>query len=94
MSDSPDTNLSSAYRRAGQDFLAGDLESMFRVLKTDEDIALHNHMVKKMVRMVGQDKAQVNLFYRTVAHRLLQKKTKRSFLKLLGEVITSERTEL
>ena len=88
----PDTSLSNAYRRAGNDFLAGDLESTFRVLKTDEDIALHNHMVKKIIRMVGQDKAKANYFYRSLAHRLLEKRAKRGFLKMLSEVLTGERT--
>lgn len=85
--------LSSAYRRAGNDFLAADLECMFRVIKTDEDIALHNVTQKKVFEMIGEDKEQVNLFYRTVAHRLLQKRAKQSFLKMVSEVLIGERTE-
>ncbi len=91
---SQDTNLSSAYRRAGSDFLASDLECMFRVIKTPEDIAMHNVIQAKVFKMVGQDKAKVNMFYRRLAHRLLKKRAKRSFLKQLSEVLIGERTEL
>ena len=79
--------LSDAYLRAGHDFLAADLECMFRVIKTPEDIALHNVIQKKVFEMVGQDKAKVNMFYRNLAHRLLQKRAKQSFLKQLSEVL-------
>ena len=68
-----DNLLSQAYRRAGNDFLASDLECMFRVIKTPEDTALHNVMQKKVFEMVGQDKAAVNMFYRQLAHRLKKK---------------------
>ena len=85
-----DKLLSDAYRRAGSDFLAGDLECMFRTLKTPEDIALHNVIADKVFKMVGQDKADVNLFYRSLAHKLLQKRVKRSFLRQLSEVLIGE----
>ena len=79
--------LSACYAQAGNDFLAGDLECIFRVLESQEDIALHNHMVKKVVKMVGQDKEKANLFYRTLAHRLLRERAKQSLLKQVAEVL-------
>ena len=85
------TPLSDAYRRAGNDFLAADLECMFRVIKTPEDMALHNVVQDKVFEMVGQDKAEVNMFYRRLAHKLLRKRAKRSFLKQLSEVLIGER---
>lgn len=83
--------LSQAYRRAGNDFLAEDLECMFRVIKTPEDIALHNVIQKKVFKMIGQDKADANLFYRRLSRRLLEKRAKRSFLKMLSAVLIGER---
>jgi len=86
---SKDTNLSSAYARAGQDFLSGDLECMFRVIKTPEDIALHNVIQAKIFKMIGQDIEEANMFYRLLAHKLLEERAKRSFLKQLSEVLLS-----
>ena len=85
--------LSQAYSRAGSDFLASDLEYMFRVIKTPEDIAMHNVIQAKIFKMIGQDKAQVNRFYRMLAHKLLLKRAKRSFLKMVSEVLIGERNE-
>lgn len=83
--------IKQAYQRAGEDFLAADLEVMFRVIKTDEDKAYHNLIQKKIFEMIGQDQMQVNVFYRTLAHKLLQKRAKKSFIKQLCEVIIGER---
>ena len=88
-----ESTLSSAYRRAGNDFLASDLECMFRVIKTPEDIALHNVIQEKVFKMVGKDMAEVNMFYRALAHVLLRKRAKRSFFKQLSEVLIGERAE-
>ena len=84
-------SLKGAYQRAGEAFLAADLEVMFRDIKTDEDMAAHNLMQKKIFDMIGQDQAQVNIFYRGLAHKLLQKRAKKSFIKQLCEVIIGER---
>jgi len=88
-----ETPLSTGYRRAGTDFLAADLECMFRVIKTPEDVALHNVIQAKIFEMIGQDKAEVNMFYRRLAHKLLLKRAKRSFLKQLSQVLIGERME-
>ncbi len=87
-----DNNLSSAYARAGHDFLAEDLEYMFRVIKTPEDIALHNVIQAKVFKMIGGDMKDANRFYRLLAGKLLHKRAKRSFLKQLSEVLLGERT--
>lgn len=88
-----DNSLSSAYRRAGHDFLAEDLECMFRVIKTPEDTALHNVIQAKVFRMIGEDQQDANRFYRLLAEKLLQKRAKRSFLKQVSEVLLGERTK-
>lgn len=87
-----DNNLSSAYARAGHDFLAGDLECMFRVIKTPEDIAMHNVIQAKVFKMIGEDMEKANKFYRLLAGKLLKKRAKRSFLNQLSEVLLGERT--
>lgn len=84
------TLLSTCYRLAGNDFLASDLECIFRDLQTPEDIALHNHMVKKVVKMIGQDKLKATYFYRACSHKLLQKRAKKSLLKQLAEVLNKK----
>lgn len=84
-------SLKQAYRRAGEAFLAADLEVMFRNIKTDEDIAAHNLMQKKIFNMIGSEQAVASVFYRTLAHKLLEKRAKKSFIKQLCEVIIGER---
>ncbi len=85
--------LSSGYRRAGNDFLAEDLESILRYIKSPEDAALHNVMLAKVLKMIGQDKTEVNMFYRLLAHKLLRKRARHSFLKQLSEAIIGERED-
>lgn len=84
-----DNSLSSAYARAGHDFLAQDLECMFRVIKTPEDIALHNVIQAKIFKMIGEDMKDANKFYRLLAGKLLKKRAKRSFLKQLSGILLS-----
>jgi len=83
--------LQDAYKRAGEAFLAADLEVMFRNIKTDEDMAAHNLMQRKIFKMIGQDEYEVSSFYRRIAHKLLEKRAKKSFIKTLCEVIIGER---
>ncbi len=85
-----DKLISDGYSRAGVDFLAADLEPMFRILRTPEDVALHNVITKKVFDMIGQDKIEVNRFYRTFAGKLLQERVKKSFLRQLCEVLIGE----
>jgi len=63
------------------------------VIKTPEDMALHNVTQEKVFKMIGQDKAQVNLFYRALAHKLLREQTRRSFLEMATEVLIGKGTE-
>ncbi len=83
--------LASAYSRAGTDFLANRLEGMFRVIKTQEDIALHNIVQKEVFLMVGESRPEIGKFYRLLAGRILAKreetKTKESFLKKVADSI-------
>jgi len=81
------SDIKAAYGRAGSDFLASDLECMFRVIRTPEDIALHNLIQKKVFEMIGQDQMQANMFYRALGHKLMRKRAKKSFIKQLCEVI-------
>jgi hypothetical protein len=86
-------SLQQAYRRAGEDFLAADLECMFRKLSINdpEGVALHNLIQGKIFEMIGQDQIKANMFYRSLAHKLLEKRAKKSFIKQLCEVLIGER---
>ena len=78
--------LLAGYERAGNDFLASRLEGAFRLLKTQDDVALHNVIVEEILAMVT-GKENVNRFYRLMARSLLEKQAKRSFLKMVAEAI-------
>ena len=78
--------LLAGYEQAGNDFLASRLEGAFRLLKTQEDVALHNVIVEEILAMVT-GKENVNRFYRLMARSLLEKQAKRSFLKMVAEAI-------
>lgn len=41
------------YARAGDDFLAHKLRKVFTLLKTPEDMALHNDMIRDIQSMIG-----------------------------------------
>jgi hypothetical protein len=66
-------SISAAYGRAGSDFLANRLEGMFREIKTPEDIALHNVILKEVIAMIGDQPVK---FYRVLAHSILLKESK------------------
>ena len=88
-----DDSLKQAYRRAGNDFLAKDLECMFRVIKTPDDIATHNIMQAKVFEMIGQDKIHATMFYRALSHKLLLERSKKTFLQNVAAVIVGEKQE-
>ena len=88
-----DDSLKQAYRRAGNDFLAKDLECMFRVIRTPEDMAAHNFVQAKVFEMIGQEKIHGNMFYRALSHKLLLKRAKQSFLQKVAAVIVGEKQE-
>ncbi|MFA6281590.1 MAG: hypothetical protein WCY05_03705 [Candidatus Omnitrophota bacterium] len=53
--------LIRAYQQAGHGFLAYRLEKCFRLLKTPEDIALHNDMVEEIFEMLGTENKWIEL---------------------------------
>ena len=89
--------LSDAYRRAGEDFLADDLTKMFRIIKTPEQMAEHNMILRKVMSMIGdpeKDKmGKAKLFFRSLAHGLLyeekKKNARKGFLKRIAGSIMS-----
>ena len=81
------TELIAGYRRAGNDFLADRLEGMFRLLKTPEDVGLHNAIVTEVLLMVGSDTENVNRFYRLLAERILAKQATRTFRQIVAAAI-------
>ena len=83
--------LIEGYSRAGNDFLADRLEGLFRLLKSPEDIALHNAIVQEVLRMVGLDKGKANRFYRLMAGRILDKEAGKRFRTIIAEAIIGGR---
>jgi len=84
-----DRPLADAYRRAGNDFLAQRLEGLFRVLKTPEDVALHNSIQEEVMKLVAGEPLK---FYRLIAYELLEKKmVRRTFRKIVAEAIFGAR---
>ncbi len=81
--------LAEGYRRAGSDFLANRLEGMFRILKTPEDVALHNVVMGEILQMVGSEKVDANKFFKVLAHNILEKEAKESLLKKVAKSIFS-----
>ena len=47
--------LIRAYQQSGTGFLAYRLEKCFRLLKTPEDVALHNDMIEEIFAMLGTE---------------------------------------
>lgn len=79
-------SLSQAYRRAGEDFLAGTLKGMFTHL-TSADVGEHNKQLDQILLMVGDEP---RWFFRTLAHEiLLEKKAKVTLLKKVAKSIFS-----
>ena len=60
-----------AYQRAGDKFLAGRLESVFKVLETPEDIALHNDMVREINMLLMHEKSSRQWFILRISGVLL-----------------------
>ena len=80
--------LKNSYYRAGEDFLAFRLEKMFRVIRTEADIALHNDMLSEVLLMIDDKPDE---FFRGLAHKILnrEKKAKKSFLSMISEQLIS-----
>jgi hypothetical protein len=48
--------LKRAYADAGRGFMAYRLEKCFRLIKTQEDIAIHNDVMEEIFEMLGENK--------------------------------------
>ena len=75
--------LLNGYRMAGSDFLATEIEGMFRNIVTPEDIALHNITLQKVLAMLGSDP---KLFFKELARRSIEAKRK-SYARMVAETI-------
>ena len=60
-----------AYQRAGDRFLAGQLEFVFRELKTDEDVALHNYMIREINTLLEESKPMKQWFILRISGQIL-----------------------
>jgi len=61
-----------AYQRAGDKFLAGRLECVFKELETAEDIALHNDMIREINMLLMHDKQMRQWFILRFAGAILK----------------------
>jgi hypothetical protein len=61
-----------AYQRAGDQFLAGRLESVFKILETPEDVALHNDMIREINMLLMHDKQMRQWFILRLAGAILK----------------------
>ncbi len=59
------------YNQAGDDFLANDLREIFMLIETADDKALHNDMVRRIQKMIGD--VGVNDLRTSVARMLLNR---------------------
>ena len=75
--------LLTGYRMAGADFLATEIEGMFRNIVTDEDKALHNMTLQKVLAMLGPDP---KLFFKELARKTTEIKRK-SYARMVAETI-------
>ena len=83
--------LADAYRRAGSDFLAYNLERLFRHIATEQDKASHNNMLEEVMLMVGDEPK--NVFQRlaeTMLKKRTQEKKRRSFIKMVADILRIE----
>lgn len=84
-SQKPADGIAEGYQRAGENFLAYRLELVFKILKTPEDVALHNDVVKEIFFMTNSN------FGKQTATSLVKIKFKntKDFLCEVGRIILS-----
>lgn len=70
--------LVKGYRAAGVNFLGVRLQKLFVEIKTAEDMALHNEMLKEVLAMVGGEPVGI---VQAVADIILYKKETKKLLK-------------
>lgn len=77
------------YAQAGNDFLADRIEGLFRHISNEQDKALHNVILEEVILMIGSEEETKKQFFQTIAHRILEKRTKEkarwSFVKIVAE---------
>ncbi len=71
------------YNQAGDDFLANDLRKIFMLIETADDKALHNDMIRRIQKMIGD--VGVNDLRTSVAKMLLNRSGE--FLRNLAKLI-------
>jgi hypothetical protein len=81
--------LVRAYRAAGINFMAVRLEKLFVEIKTQEDIVLHNEVLKEVLAMVNAEPVGI---LKAIADIILFKKEtnrhrKKSFLRQVADKI-------
>ena len=79
--------LADAYQRAGTGFLAHRIEGMFRVLKTPEDVALHNSIQREVMKIGTDDPSGLERFYKLIATKMLEDRTRLTFSEFVSEAI-------
>ena len=79
--------LADAYQRAGTGFLAHRIEGMFRVLKTPEDIALHNAIQREVMAIITDDPKMLETFYKRIAGKMLEERSRLTFSEFVAEAI-------
>ena len=79
--------LIRAYQQAGHGFLAYRLEKCFRLLKTPEDIALHNDMVEEIFEMLGTENKWIELINK-MADSVYESPKRKMFKRFSQWIIT------
>lgn len=54
--------LTDCYRRAGIEFLAVKLMGMFRVIRTEQDMARHNEILRDVLTMMGDEENRKTIY--------------------------------
>ena len=76
--------LLKGYSLAGPDFLALEIEGMFRNIVTPEDTALHNITLQKVLAMIGPDP---KFFFQELARKTLETKRKALSLRVAETIL-------
>ena len=60
-----------AYQRAGDKYLAGQLGFIFKILETDDDVAMHNYMIREINTLLEDNRPTKQWFILRVAGQIL-----------------------
>ena len=80
--------LTDCYQRAGIDFLALKLMGMFRMIRTEQDMARHNDILHDVLAMMG-DELNRKTIYGQIAGAILHRPSaaKRSLCRIVADRI-------